>query len=93
MGRQLWNAWGNRAGRELGLPRAMQTSQREPLLAQGLLLAVPATGHFGEGTGGDIEDEQLELLQPVRDDPRWAGPGLGYQKTNNGGNNPSCSPE
>lgn len=78
----MWgDAWGNGVRGELGLPCATPAGWEEPLVAQGALPGVPAPGHFGEGTGGDIEDEQLELLQPARDDPCGAATGLGHQKT------------
>lgn len=77
----MGNAWRNRAGGELGLSCAMPAGRGKPSLAQGVLLAVPAVGHFGEGGGGDIEDEQLESLQPERDDPCGAVTGLEHEKT------------
>lgn len=74
-------AWRNRAGGEPGLSCAMPAGRGKPSLAQGALPAVPAIGHFGEWRGGDIEVEQLELLQPARDDLCGAMTGLEHEKT------------
>jgi len=81
VGRWVGCAWRNGAGGELGLPCAVLAGQGDPLLAWGALPAVPDVGRFGEGTGGDAEDEPLELFQPARDGARGAAAGLGHQNT------------
>lgn len=64
---------------ELGLGRAgayLCDGWREHLTAQGAHLAVQ-----GQGTGGDIEVEQLQLLQPARDAACVPVTALGQQRT------------